>query len=224
MTFSIAGVCSRTGQLGCAVTTSSMAVGARVGSVLAGRAVAFSQARTDPRLHAVGLDAVANGADASAAVAAMREAAVQPHWRQLGVLLADGSCAFSTGDSCLAYAGAAAGTNCLALGNAIRGAEVLDAMVTEFERTPDDTLAERLIAALEAGLDAGGEHDPLRSSSLLVYAEHAFPYAGLRVDDSETPISDLGALWRAWAPKADGYTARTLDPDNAPDSSTLERG
>lgn len=222
MTFSIAGVCPRTGQLGCAVATSSMAVGARVGQARAGLAVALSQARTDPRLHGIGLDAVANGADAAQAAAAMGDAAVQPRWRQLGILLANGTGAFSTGASCFPYAGGRVGTHCLALGNGICGSEVLAAMADGFEHTPADPLADRLLDALAAGLEAGGEYEPLRSSSLLVHAEHPVPWTDLRVDDSVAPIVDLRALWREWAPKADGYIQRALDPGIAPDSSILE--
>jgi len=56
MTFSLAGRCAETGQMGYVVATSSVCVGARVGAVADG-VVIFSQARTDPRLHAVGLEA-----------------------------------------------------------------------------------------------------------------------------------------------------------------------
>ena len=100
MTFSIAGRCPETGDIGFAVTTSSVCVGARVGAVAEG-CVVFSQARTDPRLHAVGLKAWAETASAQAALNAMHTAAVAPHWRQLGVLPATGDALHLTGDSCL---------------------------------------------------------------------------------------------------------------------------
>ena len=222
MTFSIAELCQRTGQLGCAVATSSMAVGARVGRVRAGQAVALSQACTDPRLHEVGLAAVADGKTARDAVAAMREAAVQPHWRQFSILRADGSLAFHTGDQCVAHTGEQGGQRCLALGNALRNDDVVPAMVMGFEQAEDDEFAARLLKALESGLTAGGETDPLRSASLLIYGEHSFALADLRVDDDPAPIARLRELWTEWAPKAEGYAVRILDPDNAPSSTDLE--
>lgn len=193
-----------------------------MGRVRAAQAVVLSQARTDPRLHDIGLAAVANGASATDTLAAMRDEAVQPHWRQLGVLLADGSAALHTGASCVEHTGERIGDGCLALGNALSNDEVVSAMVAQFEQDARAALADRLIDALDAGLAAGGETDPLRSASLLVFADQAFAFADLRIDDDPAPVAILRALWREWAPKAEGYIARTLDPDNAPSSSVLE--
>ena len=220
MTFAVAGVCEETGQLGCAVTTSSVCVGARCGQVGAD-CVVFSQARTDPRLHRFGLEAHERSGDAALALEAMKQAATSLHWRQLGVLDRDGHSVSYTGESCLLSCGGLSGENCLALGNYLASDEVLPAMTRAFEAT-DGPLAARLIAALDAGLEAGGERDPLLSASLKVYADLAFAYADLRIDKSTTPLSDLRLLWDDWAPKADSYVVRALDPDAAPPSSLVE--
>ncbi|SME92673.1 Uncharacterized conserved protein, Ntn-hydrolase superfamily [Tistlia consotensis] len=220
MTFSLAGICRKTGQIGCAVATSSVCVGARVGRV--GRdCVVLSQARTDPRLHAVGIAAHAAGGDAAAALAAMQAAATAPHWRQLGVLERSGAAAHVTGASCLPSCGGLVGRDCLALGNYLASDAVLPAMVEAFETTAGP-LAERLIAGLAAGLAAGGELDPLQSAALLVYGGPDFAYADLRIDKSATPVAELALLWQDWKPKADAYVVRTLDPDSAPPSREVE--
>ena len=220
MTFAVAGVCEETGQLGCAVTTSSVCVGARCGQV-GPNCVVFSQARTDPRLHRFGLEAHERSGDAAFALEAMKLAATSLHWRQLGVLDRDGYSVSYTGKSCLPSCGGLSGKNCLALGNYLASDEVLPAMTRAFEAT-DGPLAARLIAALDAGLEAGGERDPLLSASLKVYADLVFAYADLRIDKSTTPLSDLRLLWDDWAPKADSYVVRALDPDAAPPSSLVE--
>lgn len=220
MTFAIGGICRQTGQLGCAVTTSSVCVGARCGRV--GKdCVVFSQARTDPTLHGVGLAAHAQSGNPETALWAMRDAAVAVHWRQLGVLDRSGKAAHYTGASCLPTCGATVGKDCLAIGNYLTNAKVLPAMTAGFEET-EGPLAARLIAALEAGLAAGGELDPLQSAALLVYGEHDFAYADLRVDKSATPIEHLNDLWKDWEPKADSYVIRTLDPDAAVPSFLVE--
>ena len=220
MTFSLAGICRETGQLGCAVTTSSVCVGARCGRV-GPDCVIFSQARTDPRLHKVGLDAHASGGDPEATLAAMRAAATAPHWRQLGVLDRSGRASHFTGESCLPACGGVVGTDCLALGNYLGSEAVLPAMVQGFETTAGP-LAERLITGLAAGFDAGGEIDPLQSAALIVFADQDFAYADLRIDKSASPITELGRLWQDWKPKADAYVIRTLDPDSAAPSHEVE--
>ncbi|CAN0584522.1 unnamed protein product, partial [Ectocarpus sp. 12 AP-2014] len=166
MTFSIAGRCPDTGDIGYAVTTSSVCVGARVGAVADG-CVVFSQARTDPRLHAVGLAAWAEINSAQAVLDAMHKAAHAPHWRQLGVLPAVGEPLHLTGESCLPHCGGLTGADSLALGNFLGSDDVLPDMIHAFE-TGTNTLAERLVAALQAGEAAGSERDPLQSAAVVV--------------------------------------------------------
>jgi len=221
MTFSIAAVCPDSAEIGFAVATSSVCVGARVGAAAADQCVVFSQARTDPRLHRHGLEAYRTTGDADAALAAMRDQAVQVHWRQLGVLGRDGVGRYFTGSSCQDVADGMVGSNCLALGNAIADKAVLPAMIAAAEAATGP-LAGRLIAALKAGEDAGGEHDPLQSAALQVFAADEFPCADLRIDKSNQPILDLLDLWRDWSAKAAAYRVRALDPEAAPSSDEVE--
>lgn len=220
MTYSLAGYCERTGRMGYAVATSSVCVGARCGAAGPG-GVVFSQARTDPRLHAVGLAALIAGADAEGAVAAMAGAATSVHWRQLGALTPSGA-AHLTGKACLDHSGGVAGQGCLALGNYLGSAEVLPAMVRGFE-TAEGALEDRLIAGMLAGQAAGSENDPLQSAALYVPGDAGIADADLRVDRSRDPLGELKILWQDWAPKAAPYRVRALDPDAAPPSSELEK-
>jgi uncharacterized Ntn-hydrolase superfamily protein len=222
MTFSIGAICERTGRIGHAVTTSSVCVGARVGRI-GHDCVVFSQARTDPRLHTPGLEAFARTGNVDIALQAMKDAASSPHWRQLGILARGGDAAHFTGESCLPSCGGLVGAGCLALGNFLGSDRVLPAMV---DAAADDgaPLAERLIRALQAGLAAGGENDPLQSASLQVLGEDGLFEADLRVDKSVVPLDHLAELWSDWAPKAAAYRTRALTPDAAPPSSEVEHG
>lgn len=220
MTYSLAGRCPESGRIGFAVATSSVAVGARVGAVLPG-CVVFSQARTDPRLHRVGLRAFEAGADAAGILGAMQGAATAPHWRQLGVLTMAGPGLHHTGSACLEHSGGLAGADCLAIGNFLGSAEVLPEMVRAFTAA-EGRLEARLLAGMLAGEAAGSERDPLQSASLVVMAADDLKDTDLRIDDSKTPLQTLAALYAAWAPKADAYRLRALDPDNAPSSSVVE--
>ena len=77
-------------------------------------------------------------------------------------------------------------------------------------------LEERLLAALLAGLDAGGEAGPVRSAGLAVVREVPWRETDLRVDWSEKPVQALGELLDVWLPQRDDYVTRGLDPAAAP--------
>ncbi|MAY89132.1 MAG: hypothetical protein CML02_20705 [Pseudooceanicola sp.] len=221
MTFSIAGRCPETGQIGFAVTTSSVCVGARVGAVTDG-CVVFSQARTDPRLHRVGVDAWGKTGSAQATLDAMQAAAVSPHWRQLGVLPATGNGVHLTGASCLPHCGGLTGANSLALGNFLGTDKVLPALIETFE-AEKGPLAWRLVKALRAGEAAGSEVDPLQSSAVMVLGQDDLKDVDLRVDYAADPLVALQDLLADWLPKAPAYRLRAIDPDSAPSSSLVER-
>ena len=220
MTFSLAGRCTQTGRIGFAVATSSVCVGARVGAIADG-CVVFSQARTDPRLHAVGITAWQRTQDAAKALTAMREAATSPHWRQLGILTSKGVPLHYTGASCLDHCGGLEGANSLALGNFLGSADVLPEMVRAFEEATG-SLEERLQIGMLAGEAAGSEREPLQSAALKVLGAEGLMDADIRVDFSTDPLKDLGVLWADWAPKAAAYRLRAIDPDSAPSSAEVE--
>lgn len=220
MTFSLAGRCVQTGQIGFAVTTSSVCVGARVGAVTTG-CVVFSQARTDPRLHEVGVSAWQATRNAHQTLEAMKAAAVSLHWRQLGVFPAKGEGRYFTGSSCLAECGGLTGANSLAVGNFLGSKHVLPALVETFETTPGP-LVNRLVSAMLAGEAAGSERDPLQSAAVVVLGSENLRDVDLRVDAAKDPLSDLAELVADWMPKAAAYRQRALDPDSAPSSSVVE--
>ena len=89
-------------------------------------------------------------------------------------------------------------------------------MVAGFLAAPEAPLAERLLLGLEAGEAAGGRHGAVTSASLLVVWREAFPYVDLRIDKHPAPLPALRALWDEYAPLADGFLQRALDPEDAP--------
>jgi uncharacterized Ntn-hydrolase superfamily protein len=216
MTFSLAARCPRTGMLGVAVTTSSIAVGSRCPYARAGVGAVLTQHRTDPRLGPLGLELLAAGTSAPDAIAAMVASTPHHGWRQLAVVDAAGRTAHYSGHNIVSIHAGASGDGVVAIGNILANDRVPAAMVRDFERAPERPLAERLVDALAAGLAAGGEIRTLASAALLVAARESFPYVDLRVDDDPSPIARLAALWRAYAPQAEDYVTRALAPDDAP--------
>ena len=216
MTFSVAGLCRRTGQMGTAITTSSPAVGSRCPWARARVGVVLSQNVTDPRLGPRGLDLMASGLDAKAALDALTAEAFHLDHRQLALLDAEGRTATFSGKRTLGTNAAQTGTNCVAAGNLLATPGVPRAMVVSFEANGELALAERLVTALGQGLAAGGEVSEVKSAALLVVAEQSWPYTDLRVDWHDEPVAELARLWQVYEPQADAYVTRALDPDAAP--------
>jgi uncharacterized Ntn-hydrolase superfamily protein len=215
MTFSLLGRCARTGQLGAAVTTSSIAVGSRCPFARAGIGAALTQHRTDPRLGPLALDLLAHGFTASQALDGVLAATPHRDWRQLAVIDASGATASFTGRHVRAERAEAHGADCVAIGNIVRSATVPSAMVRAFTADPQLPLATRLVHALLAGEAEGGEIAAVRSASLLVVDRESFPYVDLRVDDHATPLTELARLWNEYEPQADDYVARAVAPEQA---------
>ncbi|MDO9713334.1 DUF1028 domain-containing protein [Paracraurococcus lichenis] len=216
MTFSLIARCPRTGQIGAAVTTSSIAVGSRCAFAAPGIGAVLTQHRTDPRLGPRGLDLLRSGCSAAETVAALVASTPEERWRQLAVLDAAGRTAHHHGARVKPERGAAHGPGVVAVGNILASAAVPEAMVAGFLAAEAAPLAERLLRALEAGEAAGGEHGEVTSASLLVMWREAFPYVDLRVDKAAAPLTGLRALWEEYAPLADGFVQRALAPDDAP--------
>ncbi|PXW22529.1 DUF1028 domain-containing protein [Paraburkholderia caballeronis] len=215
MTFSLAGRCARTGAMGGVVCSSSIAVPSRClwGSA---QGVVLSQNVTDPRLGVLGIQLLKQGFGAGSVVTQMVAARANAQWRQLASIDTDGETAVFTGENGLGTTATVMGRDCVAAGNLLANEEVIAAMVKAFEARADAFLAERLLAALEAGADAGGEAGPVHSAGFCVFDNDVWPVAELRVDWSETPIADLRALWLRYAPQMNDYATRARNPEAAP--------
>jgi uncharacterized Ntn-hydrolase superfamily protein len=214
MTFSLVGRCARSGQLGAAVATSSIAVGARCTYCEAGVGAVLTQHRTDPRLGPRGLALLRSGCSAQETLDALVASTRHAQWRQLAVLDAAGNTAAYSGTRTKPEMSAAPGQDVCAIGNILATARVPAAMLRAFQADAPAPLAERLLRALEGGLAAGGEHVPVRSAHLLVVEHESFPLIDLRVDWHDTPIAELRALWQRYEPESNAYLLRALDPEN----------
>lgn len=216
MTFSLVGMCRRTGMLGAAVTTSSIAVGNRCPFARAGAGAVLTQHRTDPRLGPQGLELLAAGRTADQAIRELTDGVPEIGWRQLAVIDRHGDTAFFNGNLIRSVHSAAQGDACCAIGNIIREQGVTQAMVDAFSAAPEVHLGERLLRALEAGLAAGGEWKQIKSASLLVVHQQPFPLVDLRVDLDRRPLEQLRYLWELFAPHAELFSRRAVEPGNVP--------
>jgi uncharacterized Ntn-hydrolase superfamily protein len=217
MTFSIVARCEQTGQFGVAISSSSPAVAARCAWARAGIGAVATQNVTNPALGPRMLDELTKGASAPDAVATVRQSDGFPGYRQLLAVDAHGDIAVHSGPNALGTWTSAAGRHCAAAGNLLANDGVPKAMIEAFEAT-SGVLGDRLIAALNAALDAGGEAGPVRSAGLLIVDKEIWPYADLRVDwlDEGCPIAAVTRAWSVYKPQAQDYVTRALNPLAAP--------
>ncbi|NBF04081.1 DUF1028 domain-containing protein [Pseudomonas sp. Fl5BN2] len=217
MTFSIVGRCAETGQLGIAISSSSIAVGARCPWVRAGVGAVATQNVTLPALGPQILDLLENHQfDPAAALDKALGSNGWSQYRQVTVIDGQGRTALFSGQQALGTHNAVAGEQCVAAGNLLASSAVIEAMVAAFERTPG-ILVERLLAAMQAAMAAGGEAGPVHSAALMVVDDLTWPIVDLRVDwVDEDPIDQLAGLWQAYRPQMQDYLTRALDPTAAP--------
>jgi len=217
MTFSIAGFCPRTGQYGIALSSSSMAVAARCPWLLSGVGAVSSQNVTLPSLGPQILAKLAQGDSAQQALDAVISAERYADWRQVTVLDNQGNSAVFSGSKTLGVNNTVQGAHCVAAGNMLANSGVIVEMVDAFIRTPSLSLGDRLIAALQAGLQAGGEAGPIYSAGLKIVSTESWPLTDLRVDwHEQDAIGELARLWQLWQPQSEAYLTRAINPAEAP--------
>lgn len=156
-TFSIVAQDSGSGMFGVAASTRLPAVGVLVPYARAGVGAMTTQARTNPLLGYDGLDLLERGYDAEETLRILLASDPEPEKRQVGIVDSRRRVAAYTGAKADHWRGHITGDGYAVTGNLVAGEEVLEAMAATFEASAGEILPERLVRALEAGQEAGGE-------------------------------------------------------------------
>lgn len=216
MTFSLVARCAETGMFGVAISSSSPAVAARCSYTRAGVGAVASQNITDPTLGPFALDLMGGGMSAGEAVAGVRDQGRFIEYRQVLAIDKQGRTAIHSGPNSLGIWTVAAGTDVVSAGNLLASEDVPQAIVDGFVAAKGH-LGDRLIAAMRAGLAAGGEAGPIHSAGLQLCDKVPWPVADLRCDWTEDcPIEAVAAAWDVYKPQLEAYVQRALDPREAP--------
>jgi uncharacterized Ntn-hydrolase superfamily protein len=206
-TFSIVAFDPKTGDLGVAVASRVLAVGAVVPYAQAGVGAIATQAFANTTYGPKGLALLRKGLTPEQVLKRLLTEDKDREHRQVGIVDAKGRAIAFTGKKCLPWAGHLVGKGYAVQGNILAGEQVVKAMAQAFENTKGE-LAERLMAALEAGESAGGDARGKQSAALLVvrkgggYGGFDDRYIDLRVDDHPEPVKELRRLLTmklAWA-------------------------
>ncbi len=216
MTFSLVARCPDTGMFGVAISSSSPAVAARCSYARAGVGAVASQNVTDPSLGPMALDLMAGGLSAPEAVAEVKRRGRFIEYRQVLAVDRNGQTAIHSGPNSLGIWTQAQAQNVASGGNMLANDGVPQAIVEGY-LSARGHIGSRLIAAMRAGLAAGGEAGPVHSAGLKIVDKVSWPVADLRCDWTEDcPIEVIAGLWDLYHPQLEAYVQRALDPRAAP--------
>jgi uncharacterized Ntn-hydrolase superfamily protein len=200
MTFSVVARDPATGDLGCAVQSKFLAVGAAVIHARAGAGAIATQALSNVSYGPRGLALLDDGAAAGQALDILLGSDPLAHRRQAGIVDTRGRAAAHTGSGCTAWAGHVTGEGFACQGNMLVSGDTVQAMAGVIREAAGVPFPERLVRCLEAGQAAGGDSRGQQSAALLVVRDGA-GYGGLsdrlvdlRVDDHPDPIGELARL------------------------------
>jgi uncharacterized Ntn-hydrolase superfamily protein len=223
MTFTIVARDPETGTVGLCQGTSAMGVASRCTHVRSRVAAVASQSHSDWRIGRRALDLAESGLDPDRIIDALHF-----DYRQVGIVTPDGRVGAHTGPRCGPYAAHLTGDGFAVLGNLLVGQQVLDAMFASYQGSGDQAFPERLLLAVEAGLDAGGEGVPHLSSTIVVAGPGSpRPLLDLRVDVAPPggdAIRDLRRIFDDFAPLIGYYADYWLDHPEVTPERWLELG
>ncbi len=200
-TFSIVAYDPATGELGVAVQSKFFAVGTVVPWARAGVGAIATQSYANTTYGPLGLAMLEAGMSPQEVMDSLTSTDEMRARRQAGIIDAKGNAVTYTGDSCLSWAGGKTGQYYACQGNILVSQAVVGAMAAAFEASKGE-LADRLLAAMEAGQRQGGDSRGMQSMALLVvkkeggYSGYTDRYIDLRVDDAPDPFQEMRRLLR----------------------------
>jgi uncharacterized Ntn-hydrolase superfamily protein len=198
-TYSIVARDSVTGDMGVAVQSHWFSVGPVVPWARAGSGAVATQSLVLMSYGPLGLDLMDEGMSAEEALGKLVEEDAHSAVRQVAMVDVEGNAAAHTGDSCIAFASHHTGSGYSVQANMMLTDRVVPAMAKAYETAQGD-LADRMLAALEAAQQAGGDIRGSQSAAILIVRGTASdePWSdivmNLRVEDNPRPLEELARL------------------------------
>ncbi len=195
MTWSILAKDPESGLYGLAVASRFFAVGALCPWSGGPHGAAMSQALPNPELGARALMLLGQGHRAAAVVEMLAGMDRGIEQRQLHVIDGDGGTAARTGAACVDWCGHLTGDGVSVAGNMLTGPQVIAEALAAYRANPDLPVVERLLAAMQAGEDAGGDKRGKQAAALRIQGPECYPRLDLRADDHADPLAELRRLY-----------------------------
>jgi uncharacterized Ntn-hydrolase superfamily protein len=183
------------GAFGVAIASKFFAVGALCPAIRSGKGALSTQALMNPLYARDGLALLDAGEPVAAVIGMLIAPDAGRESRQVHAVDAKGRTMAHTGGNCIAWCGSVSGEAFSVAGNMLAGPEVIAETARVYRESAALPFALRLITALKAGEDAGGDKRGKQSAALLVHTTEDYPALSLRVDDHAEPIDELKRLY-----------------------------
>ena len=229
MTFTAIGACPETGRLGIGIATYSLGVGGYCPFFERSVAVLSTQAFANPALGPQAVAALRETSDPQKVLGLLADSDEGFDWRQVVIAGVDGSIAAHTGPHTRPWSGHITGEGFAVFGNVLAGEATVQAMAAAWRERAEDDLPERLLKAIEAGRDAGGQagpdgaHLPERSAALIVRGADIVEDIDLRVDLHDDAVGELRRLWDTYRVYLPYYALRARSPAETPPQDVWAR-
>ncbi len=229
MTFTAIGACPETGRLGIGIATYSLGVGGYCPFFERGVAALSTQAFANPALGPQAVAALRETPDPQRVLGLLADSDKGFDWRQVVIAAVDGRIAAHTGPHTRPWSGHITGEGFAVFGNVLAGEATVQAMAAAWRERAEDDLPERLLAAIEAGRDAGGQagpdgvHLPERSAALIVRGADIVEDIDLRVDLHDDAVGELRRLYDTYQKYLPYYALRARSPAETPPQDVWAR-
>jgi uncharacterized Ntn-hydrolase superfamily protein len=225
MTWSIVARDDR-GAFGVAVASRFFAVGALCPYARAGAGAVATQALVNPGFGPAGLDLLVQGLEPSSIVQQLVAGDTGRDVRQLQMIGATGRGAAYTGTHCVDWCGHLIDEDFCVAGNMLVGPRVVEDTAEAYRRNAHLPLAERLLAAMDAGEAAGGDKRGRQAAALRIVTTETYAALDLRVDDHPEPLAELRRLFEKSLERFQPFVAclpSRTNPEGIVDRDVIER-
>ncbi|MBM3648891.1 MAG: DUF1028 domain-containing protein [Alphaproteobacteria bacterium] len=220
MTFTLLARCPKSGQIGIGIATYSICVGLYCNGLRGNVGATMSQAFVNQGNNALALRLLEQGLAPARVLDELIANDPDSAYRQIAVIDRRGEAVAVSGAKTRGWSGHRIGAGYVAMGNVLAGPKVVEAMAEAYEAAADLAFERRLLAAIEAGRDAGGQagnEGPLaeRSAAVVVCGHHDHAELDLRVDLHDKAVDALRSAFEEYEPYRDYYRERGRNPRQA---------
>lgn len=220
MTFTLLARCPKSGQVGIGIATYSICVGVYCNGLRGNTGATMSQAFVNQGNNPLALRLLALGYSPEHVLDELKVNDPNHAFRQIAVIDRLGRVAAYSGAKNRGWAGHVIGDGYVAMGNVLSGRPVIDAMAVAYESSIELSFERRLLAAIEAGRDAGGQagndgHLPERSAAVMVYGDYDHAELDLRVDLHDKAVEELRRAFEEYELYRGYYRERARNPKDA---------
>ncbi|WP_421998567.1 DUF1028 domain-containing protein [Reyranella sp.] len=220
MTFTLVARCPKSGQLGIGIATYSICVGLYCNGLRPNVGATMSQAFVNQGNNTLALRLLEQGFSPARVLAELGANDPDHEYRQIAVIDRDGNAVAYTGPKTRGWAGHKVGDGYVSMGNVLAGPEVVEAIADAYEKHADESFERRLLRAIEAGRDSGGQagndgHLTERSAGLFVYGAYDHAELDLRVDLHDKAVDELRRAFEEYELYRGYYRDRGRNPRDA---------